>query len=141
MKGVVGGEGGLTTRLSHRPVAIFASVFAEQGAMRTISAQRRSSMCNIGSPIRYFGCKQARIMRKKKGGGGGGLAVGVARRPPRRTSHSSSSVQTCAPCLRISSGRKNVSDGLVAATCTDTSLYCCRALANVGAGARRRVGN
>jgi hypothetical protein len=49
---VGGREGGLTTRLSHTPVAIFASVFAEQGAMRTISAQRRSSMCNIGSPMR-----------------------------------------------------------------------------------------
>jgi hypothetical protein len=46
------GEGELTTRLSHTPVAIFASVFAEQGAIRTISAQRRSSMCNIGSPMR-----------------------------------------------------------------------------------------
>lgn len=45
-------RGRLTTRLSHMPVAIFASVFAEQGAMRTISAQRRSSMCNIGSPMR-----------------------------------------------------------------------------------------
>ena len=45
-------EGGLTTRLSHTPVAIFASVLAEQGAMRTTSAQRRSSMCNIGSPMR-----------------------------------------------------------------------------------------
>jgi hypothetical protein len=53
MKGGGEGEGrGLTTRLSHTPVAIFASVFAEQGAMRTISAQRRSSMCNIGSPMR-----------------------------------------------------------------------------------------
>jgi hypothetical protein len=48
-----GNRGGrLTTRLSHMPVAIFASVFEEQGAMRTISAQRRSSMCNIGSPMR-----------------------------------------------------------------------------------------
>jgi hypothetical protein len=45
-------ERGLTTRLSHTPDAIFASVFAEQGAMRTISAQRRSSICNIGSPMR-----------------------------------------------------------------------------------------
>jgi len=39
-----------------------------------------------------------------------------------RTSHSSSSVQTSTPCLRMSSGWKNVRDGLVAATCTDTSL-------------------
>ena len=46
------GRGGLTTRLSHTPDAIFASVFAEQGAIRTISAQRRSSICNIGSPMR-----------------------------------------------------------------------------------------
>jgi hypothetical protein len=52
----------------------------------------------------------------------------------RRTSHSSSSVQTSTPCLRISSGWKNVSDGLVAATCTDTSLYC-------RAATPRRVGN
>ena len=32
----------LTGRLSHIPPAIFAKVFAEQGATRTISAQRRS---------------------------------------------------------------------------------------------------
>lgn len=40
-----------------------------------------------------------------------------------RTPHSSSSVQTFTPSLLMSSCRKNVSDGLVAATCTETSLY------------------
>jgi len=71
-------------------------------------------------------------MSKKKKGSMVRKSVG------RRTSHSSSSVHTSTPCLRISSGWKNVSDGLVAATCTDTSLYC-GALA--GAGSRRRNGN
>lgn len=40
-----------TARLSQMPPAILASVFAEQGATRTTSAQRRSSMCSMGSPI------------------------------------------------------------------------------------------
>lgn len=40
-----------TARLSHDPWAIFESVFAEHGATRTMSAQRRSSMWSIGSPI------------------------------------------------------------------------------------------
>jgi hypothetical protein len=40
-----------TAKLSHTPCAIFDSVLAEQGATRTMSAQRRSSMCSIGSPI------------------------------------------------------------------------------------------
>ena len=43
----------LTTRLSHNPPEILASVLAEQGAMRTISAHRLNSMWRIGSPIRY----------------------------------------------------------------------------------------
>ena len=41
----------------------------------------------------------------------------------RRTAHSSSSVHTFTSRLRISTGWKKVSDGLVAATCTDTLLY------------------
>ena len=41
----------LTAKLSHIPCAIFDNVFAEQGATRTMSAHRRSSMCRIGSPI------------------------------------------------------------------------------------------
>lgn len=40
-----------------------------------------------------------------------------------RTVHSSSSVHTFTPRLRISAGWKKVSDCLVAATCTDTFLY------------------
>lgn len=45
-----------TARLSHRPCAILDSVLAEHGAMRTISAHLRSSMCKIGSPILYLPC-------------------------------------------------------------------------------------
>jgi hypothetical protein len=42
----------LTTRLSQIPLAILARVLAEHGAMSTTSAQRRSSMCRMGSPMR-----------------------------------------------------------------------------------------
>ena len=69
---------------------------------------------------------------KKGVGGCGGRRMGIVcvsssvvrfdRTTWTRTSHSSSSVQTSTPCLRTSSGWKKVSDGLVAATCTDTSL-------------------
>ena len=39
----------LVKRLSHKPRAILANVFAVNGATTSISAQRRSSMCNTGS--------------------------------------------------------------------------------------------
>lgn len=41
----------LAARLSQSPCAILDKVFAEQGATRTTSAHRRSSMCKIGSPM------------------------------------------------------------------------------------------
>lgn len=43
----------LTARLSQIPLAIFAKVSAEHGAISTMSAHRRSSMWRIGSPIVY----------------------------------------------------------------------------------------
>lgn len=39
-----------TSRLSHWPLLIFARVFAESGAINSISAHFISSMCNTGSP-------------------------------------------------------------------------------------------
>mmetsp|Transcript_18570 Transcript_18570/g.35387 ORF Transcript_18570/g.35387 Transcript_18570/m.35387 type:complete len:240 (+) Transcript_18570:657-1376(+) len=44
------------SRLSQMPFAIFAKVFAESGAMTSISAQRRRSMCMTGSPTVFHLC-------------------------------------------------------------------------------------
>lgn len=40
-----------TQKLPHKSWAISDGMFIEQGAMRTMSAQRLNSMCNIGPPI------------------------------------------------------------------------------------------
>jgi hypothetical protein len=60
------------TRLSHSPCESLASVFADSGANTSTSAQRRSSMCNTGSPT----ARQAAHSSSSRAGGG--TAVGSA---------------------------------------------------------------
>jgi hypothetical protein len=56
-----GGSGGRTTTLSHRPLAIFASVLAEHGHTRTISAHLRS--WGEGDETENWGIGRAGLLR------------------------------------------------------------------------------
>mmetsp|Transcript_16486 Transcript_16486/g.49365 ORF Transcript_16486/g.49365 Transcript_16486/m.49365 type:complete len:200 (-) Transcript_16486:466-1065(-) len=59
----------LSSRLSHRPPAIFARLLADRGAMRNRSAHRLSSMCSTGSPTSFQFLHSSSLPRTGTSGG------------------------------------------------------------------------
>lgn len=105
---------GLTARLSQLPWAILDNVFAEHGAISTISAHLLSSMCRMGSPILYepWIANQYPSFYQQVFG------------TSERTFHSSSSVQILQPAFVIACASKKAIDALVEMTSTLTFSYC-----------------
>ena len=72
-----------------------------------MSAQRRNSMCRIGSPIAFHVWRASVRVSSNMQATDGSI----------QTFHSSSSVQTSPPAAFTASRGKNASDDLLAATC------------------------